>query len=67
VYVSVQHRFKDPEAAFARGRRLIDGEGAPPGVRVREFHREYVDSTLGDASENSYFEVDAEQAVGLPD
>ena len=28
--------------------------------------REYVDSTLGDSSENSYFEVDADQARGLP-
>lgn len=86
MYVAVYHRFKDAEAAFSRGQRLIEGEGAPAGVRVREFHpsqdrdvasclweadsvgsvREYVDSTLGDSSENSYFEVDAEQAVGLP-
>jgi hypothetical protein len=29
--------------------------------------REYVDATLGDSSENTYFEVDAEQAVGLPE
>jgi len=29
--------------------------------------REYVDATLGDSSENAYFEVDAEQAVGLPE
>ena len=29
--------------------------------------REYVDSTLGDAVENTYFEVDAEQSVGLPE
>ena len=29
--------------------------------------REYVDSTLGDASENAYFEVDAEVARGLPE
>ena len=28
--------------------------------------REYVDSTLGDSSENSYFAVDADQARGLP-
>jgi hypothetical protein len=28
--------------------------------------REYVDSTLSDAAENTYFEVDAEQSVGLP-
>jgi hypothetical protein len=29
--------------------------------------RQYVDATLGDASENVYFEVDAEQALGLPE
>ena len=29
--------------------------------------REYIDSTLGDASENSYFEVDTEYAQGLPE
>ena len=28
--------------------------------------REYVDDTLGDSSENAYFEVDAEVARGLP-
>ena len=28
--------------------------------------REYVDSTLGDSSENGYFEVDAGIARGLP-
>ncbi len=29
--------------------------------------REYIDSTLGDASENTYFEIDTEQAQGLPE
>ncbi len=29
--------------------------------------RAYVDETLGDSSENAYFEVDARQAVGLPE
>lgn len=29
--------------------------------------RDYVDSTLGDSTENSYFEVDTEQALGLPE
>ena len=28
--------------------------------------RDYVDATLGDASRNAYFEVDAENARGLP-
>lgn len=29
--------------------------------------RDYVDTTLGDASRNAYFEVDAEIARGLPE
>ena len=29
--------------------------------------RDYVDATLGDASRNAYFEVDAEIARGLPE
>jgi hypothetical protein len=29
--------------------------------------REYIDSTLGDSSDNSYFEVDTEHAQGLPE
>ena len=86
LYVVVQHRFKDAQTAFQRGDNLLKGEGAPPGVRVREFYpsqdqsvaiclweggsvgavQEYVDSTLGDSTENFYFGVDTEHAVGLP-
>ncbi len=29
--------------------------------------RAYVDATLGDSSENTYFEIDTEQALGLPE
>jgi hypothetical protein len=29
--------------------------------------REYIDSTLGDASDNTYFEINAEYALGLPE
>ena len=29
--------------------------------------RDYVDSVTGDASENTYFEVNAEYAMGLPE
>ena len=29
--------------------------------------RDYIDPTLGDSSENSYFEVSSEHALGLPD
>jgi hypothetical protein len=29
--------------------------------------RDYVDATLGDSSDNSYYEIDAEYALGLPE
>ena len=29
--------------------------------------RDYIDSTLGDSSENSYFEISTEYAQGLPE
>jgi hypothetical protein len=38
MYVVVQHRFKDPQTAFARGERLIKNEGAPTGVRGLQFY-----------------------------
>ena len=28
--------------------------------------RDYIDGTLGDSSENSYFEISTERAMGLP-
>jgi hypothetical protein len=82
MYVVVQHRFMDPQAAFGRGERLIKNEGAPTGVRGLQFYpatdgsgatclweadsvedvQGYVDSTLGDSSENLCYEVDTEQA-----
>jgi hypothetical protein len=92
MYVVVQHSFKDPQTAFARGERLIKNEGAPAGVRGLQFYpardgsgatclweadsvedvQRYVDSTLGDSSENHCYEVDAEQAfarqpLGIPE
>jgi hypothetical protein len=87
MYVVVQHRFKNPETAFARGVRLIKNEGAPSGVHGLQFYpardgsaaaclweapsvesvQEYVDSTLGDSSDNTCYEIDAEQAfASLP-
>lgn len=82
MYVIVQHRIKDPQAAFSRGEKLIKGEGAPAGVRGLQFYpstdgsavtclweadtvesiQDYVDSTLGDSSENTSYEVDASLA-----
>jgi hypothetical protein len=38
MYVVVQHRFKDPETALARGVKLIKNEDAPPGVRGLQFY-----------------------------
>lgn len=38
MYVVVQHQFKDPQTAFARGERLIKNEGAPTGVRGLQFY-----------------------------
>jgi hypothetical protein len=82
MYVVVQHKFRDPQAAFSRGERLIKNEGAPTGVRGLQFYpakdgsgatclweagsvddvQDYVDTTLGDSSDNLCYEVDAEQA-----
>jgi hypothetical protein len=87
MYVVVQHRFKNPETAFARGVRLIKNEGAPAGVHGLQFYpardgsaaaclweapsvesvQEYVDSTLGDSSDNTCYEIDPAQAfASLP-
>jgi hypothetical protein len=38
MYVVVQHRFIDPETAFARGERLINNEGVPEGAAGLEFY-----------------------------
>jgi len=87
MFVVVNHTITDAPTAFARGQNLLEGRGAPAGVRVRKFYpstdqaavfclweggsvgevQQYVDSTLGDASRNVYFEVDSEQALGLPE
>ena len=85
MYVVVQHRFRNPQAAFSRGEKLIKNEGAPTGVRGLQFYpsrdgsvatclweapsvdsvQRYVDLTLGDSSDNSCYEVAAEQAFSL--
>ncbi len=91
MYVVVQHRIKDPVAAFSRGAKLIRGEGAPPETQALQFYpsrdqsavtclwegesiaaiQDYVDQTLGSASENRCYEIDTELAfadrpLGLP-
>ena len=82
MYVVVQHRFTNPEVAFARGEKLIRNEDAPAGVKGLQFYpsqdrsaatclweadsiadvQGYVDSTLGDSSDNTCYEVDAESS-----
>jgi hypothetical protein len=91
MYVIALHQIQNPETAFPRGRKLMAGEGAPPGVRVLQFlpsrtadHvtclwegpsvdavQNYVIATLGDSSNNSFYQVDsgqafAERPLGLP-
>jgi hypothetical protein len=38
MYIIVQHRISDKQAAFARGEKLIKNEGAPEGVRGLQFY-----------------------------
>lgn len=38
MYVAVIHTVKDPQAAFARGERLVQAEGAPSGARGLQFY-----------------------------
>jgi hypothetical protein len=38
VFIVVHHTITDPATAFARGENLLAGNGAPPGVQVREFY-----------------------------
>jgi hypothetical protein len=87
MFIVTHHTITDPKTAFERGQNLLSGNGAPTGVRVREFYpsrdkadvfclwegnsleevRDYVDATMGDSSRQTYFEVDAEIARGLPE
>jgi hypothetical protein len=82
MYVVVMHRITNAAAAFSRGERLMNNDGAPAGVRVLQFYpsrdrltvtclwetpsvglvQTYVDATLGDASVNTCYDVDAEFA-----
>lgn len=38
MYVAVIHDIKNPEAAFARGEKLVKNEGAPNGARGLQFY-----------------------------
>lgn len=37
MYVIALHQILNPETAYPRGQKLIDGDGAPAGVRVLQF------------------------------
>lgn len=82
MYVAAYHQIKNPEAAFARGDKLVKNEGAPAGVRGLQFYpavdgsavsclweapsvevvQDYVDSALGDAADNTCWQVNADHA-----
>ena len=38
MFIVVHHTINDQESAFARGQNLLEGTGAPAGVRLREFY-----------------------------
>jgi hypothetical protein len=38
MFIVVHHTITDPDTAFMRGENLVDGNGAPSGVWVREFY-----------------------------
>jgi hypothetical protein len=38
MFIVVHHTITDPETAFARGQNLLAGNGAPSGVRARQFY-----------------------------
>ncbi len=38
MFIVTHHTITDQETAFARGQNLLEGNGAPSGVRVREFY-----------------------------
>jgi hypothetical protein len=64
MFIVVHHTITDPETAFARGQNLLAGNGAPTGVRAREFYpsRDKADVVClweGDSLENVRDYVDA--------
>jgi hypothetical protein len=38
MFIVTLHTITDQETAFARGQNLLEGNGAPSDVRVREFY-----------------------------
>jgi hypothetical protein len=78
MHVVIQHRIKDPEQFFSGDAEQV-ASGGPPGIRGRQFIvclweadsvdslRNYMEELTGESSENTYFEVDPETSMGLPE
>jgi hypothetical protein len=81
MYIVAQHRIKDPARFWSLSPQgpgapklhaAYPGQNKTKGVCLWESDsiealRDFIDSLVGDASENTYFEVDAGVAVGLPE
>jgi hypothetical protein len=81
MYIVAQHRIKDPArfwsaspqgAGAPRLHAAFPSSDKTKGVCLWESDsidalRDSVDALVGDAAENTYFEIDAEAAVGLPE
>jgi hypothetical protein len=80
MYIVAQHRIKDParfwslspEGAGATLHAAYPSNDKSNGVCLWESDsidalRDSLDALVGDAAENTYFEVDAGVAVGLPE
>jgi hypothetical protein len=81
MYIVAQHRIKDPDRFWATSPQVpgaprleasYRSHDGTKGVCLWEADsiddlRDFIDTLVEDASENTYFEVDTSLAVGLPD
>jgi hypothetical protein len=81
MYIVAQHRIKDPDRFWVTGpqepgapslQAAYPSHDLSKGVCLWEADsidalRDFIDALVGDASENTYFEVNAGFAVGLPE
>jgi hypothetical protein len=74
AFLSRGERLADPSNAPAGvvGRQVCPSDDVSAATCLWEADsvdavRDYVDSTLGDASDNTYFEINTEYAQGLPE
>jgi len=79
MHVIVKHEIRDPDAFFSigpppsgvEGRQMLPSRDRTAAVCLFEAGsidavRAYLEPLTRDASDNTYFEVDAEHALGLP-